>query len=47
VVSIGTMPKGGQVDLPLKRFVFDAKAPHLEGQARIDCIQGFALIVIP
>ena len=47
VISIGTMPRGTALDLPVKRFRFDAKAPPLTTQARVDCDQGFGLIDVP
>ncbi len=44
VVVIGTMPRGGSLEVPVKRFKFDANALELTFQARLDCAQGFGLI---
>ncbi len=46
VLVIGTMPRGASLELPLKRFKFDANAFPTE-LARVDCAQGFGLIQLP
>ena len=46
VGTFGTLPRGS-TELPLSRFRFDANAYVLEGQARVDCAQGFGLIQLP
>ena len=44
VIEIGTIPTRGNLELPINRFAHDRKAPELEGQARVDCSQGFGLL---
>ena len=47
VIVIGTMPRGASLELPVRRFKFDANASELTEHARVDCAQGFGLIQLP
>ena len=46
VLVIGTMPRSASLELPVKRFKFDANAFPTE-LARVDCAQGFGLVQLP